>query len=372
MTRNTRIGQFEDSMTAACLWLTRPSLPIRDLPRRSGNTDPDGQQLRISAVAEHRHKRETDARRKPRAAIVAAPLALLATASAVTIGVLAGSPVTADDVLAQDASDISRVTTSRDTVSRADSRLERAQLQKAYDRNHQRVATTNRDRERRHPPVGHLGPQPVDRLRQGRQAGRRGQGRQAVARHRPQGRRPCRGRHRRVAPVGHRGLPQRREAGRRAGRSVDGTLPRRGRRERPDQERGLRLPLRVPRLPADHVVRRLGRPRRALLGQGAGHHDQRRRARHRDRGLPAGSTPRSSSSTTSSGASGSSPSSVEARAGEACRRAGRPPPTTSTTCTCRPTDRTRPAAQPLSAPAAVRRSRAPGRRSRARAGRARA
>ncbi|GAA4693929.1 mucin-2 protein [Nocardioides conyzicola] len=53
-------------------------------------------------MAEHRHKRDTDARRKPRAATVAAPLALLATASAVTLGVLASGPVTGT-ILAQDS-----------------------------------------------------------------------------------------------------------------------------------------------------------------------------------------------------------------------------------------------------------------------------
>ncbi len=49
---------------------------------------------------------------------------------------------------------------------------------------------------------------------------------------------------------------------------------------------GLRLPLGVPRLPADHVVRRVGRPRRARDRQGARHHDQRRRPGQRDRGVP--------------------------------------------------------------------------------------
>lgn len=43
-------------------------------------------------MAQHRHKRETNARKLPRATIVAAPLAVLATASAVTIGVVAANP----------------------------------------------------------------------------------------------------------------------------------------------------------------------------------------------------------------------------------------------------------------------------------------
>jgi hypothetical protein len=92
-------------------------------------------------VAEHRHKRDTDARRKPRAATVAAPLAVVATASAVTLGVLVSNPATTGSLLAKDAADISGVTTSRDTLSRQDSRLERVQFQKAYDRNERAVAT---------------------------------------------------------------------------------------------------------------------------------------------------------------------------------------------------------------------------------------
>ena len=52
---------------------------------------PCQQQQRISAVAIS-HKRDTNARRKPKAALVAGPLALLATGSAVAVGVLASDP----------------------------------------------------------------------------------------------------------------------------------------------------------------------------------------------------------------------------------------------------------------------------------------
>jgi len=55
-------------------------------------------------VAEHRHKRDTNARRKPRAAVVAAPLAVLATAGAVSLGVLASDPGARDLIAAADAS----------------------------------------------------------------------------------------------------------------------------------------------------------------------------------------------------------------------------------------------------------------------------
>src|SRR5687768_5471305 len=55
-------------------------------------------------VAQHRHKRETNARRMPRAALVAAPLAVVATMSAVTMGVLSAAPTETDsDLLASSA-----------------------------------------------------------------------------------------------------------------------------------------------------------------------------------------------------------------------------------------------------------------------------
>jgi hypothetical protein len=47
-------------------------------------------------VADHRHKRETEARRKPKGLGVIAPLAVLATASVVAIGVATANPVSHD------------------------------------------------------------------------------------------------------------------------------------------------------------------------------------------------------------------------------------------------------------------------------------
>jgi hypothetical protein len=47
-------------------------------------------------VAEHRHKRDTEARRKPKAQAIIGPLAVLATASVVTIGVLGTDPAASD------------------------------------------------------------------------------------------------------------------------------------------------------------------------------------------------------------------------------------------------------------------------------------
>ena len=91
------------------------------------------------------HKRDTDARRKPRAALVAGPLALLATASAVTIGVMSQDSGSGDVLASQSATtDISRPT--RDAaVSRSSSRMDagvsQEQLQRAFDANVARLAT---------------------------------------------------------------------------------------------------------------------------------------------------------------------------------------------------------------------------------------
>lgn len=65
----------------------------------------------------------------------------MATVSAVTLGVLAADPE-ARDLVAQDTSaDLSAGLLARDTVSRSDSRVERKQLQKAFDRNADLAAT---------------------------------------------------------------------------------------------------------------------------------------------------------------------------------------------------------------------------------------
>ena len=47
-------------------------------------------------MADHRHKRDTEARRKPKALAIIGPLAVLATASVVTIGVLGADPAASD------------------------------------------------------------------------------------------------------------------------------------------------------------------------------------------------------------------------------------------------------------------------------------
>ncbi|GEP34338.1 hypothetical protein NSZ01_21060 [Nocardioides szechwanensis] len=48
-------------------------------------------------MADHRHKRDANARRTPRAVVVAGPLAFLATASVVTLGVMTGDPASSTE-----------------------------------------------------------------------------------------------------------------------------------------------------------------------------------------------------------------------------------------------------------------------------------
>lgn len=95
-------------------------------------------------MAEHRHKRETAARRKPRAATVAAPFALVATAAVVAIGVAASDP-SPGSLLAEDATaNVSGAVEREVPVSRSsplDSRAERRELQQAVSRNAKRTAT---------------------------------------------------------------------------------------------------------------------------------------------------------------------------------------------------------------------------------------
>jgi hypothetical protein len=90
------------------------------------------------------HKRDTDARRKPKAAYLAGPLALLVTGSAVAAGVLVSDPDPSVATSARNAS-TSQVSASvlesrRESVSRADSRLDAAKLQRALDAHQARQA----------------------------------------------------------------------------------------------------------------------------------------------------------------------------------------------------------------------------------------
>jgi hypothetical protein len=80
---------------------------------------------RISAVADHRHKRDTEARRpKPRARNVIGPLAVLATAGAVSIGVVSANPAASDlTALHAPASVSPSAERSEEPVTRSESRV---------------------------------------------------------------------------------------------------------------------------------------------------------------------------------------------------------------------------------------------------------
>lgn len=105
----------------------------------------------FSAVAKHRHKRETSAR-LPRAALVAAPVAVLATVSAVTLGVVVQEPPAPDgrDLLAgqQIAADIA--SERAPSVSRAEPRKgvagARAEKDQAAKKRAERQARLKADR----------------------------------------------------------------------------------------------------------------------------------------------------------------------------------------------------------------------------------
>lgn len=75
-------------------------------------------------MAQHRHKRDTNARAVPRSVLVAAPVAVLATVSAIAFGVVSQEPTPAADLRA-DISVAERAAASREpVVSRSLNRLE--------------------------------------------------------------------------------------------------------------------------------------------------------------------------------------------------------------------------------------------------------
>ena len=93
-------------------------------------------------MADHRHKRDTNARRMPKAHLVAGPIALIATAATVGMGVLATTPETRDLLVASSGSSISNAGSDRqEVVSRSDSREDFENLQQAYDANLSQLAT---------------------------------------------------------------------------------------------------------------------------------------------------------------------------------------------------------------------------------------
>jgi uncharacterized protein YraI len=90
---------------------------------------PERNRKGINAVAQHRHKRETNARRlnpfRARAITIAAPLALVATGSAVGLGVLNASPQT-EEMFAGSVTNATAASLSDDDASRGREALSRS------------------------------------------------------------------------------------------------------------------------------------------------------------------------------------------------------------------------------------------------------
>jgi hypothetical protein len=90
-----------------------------------------------------RHKRDPDSRRKHKAALLAGPIALVVTGTAVAAGVLASDPEPSAAITTSASSGAaagSILQSRRETVSRADSRLDAARLQRALDAHQAREA----------------------------------------------------------------------------------------------------------------------------------------------------------------------------------------------------------------------------------------
>jgi hypothetical protein len=110
-------------------------------------------------VADNSHKRETNARRKPRAVTVVAPLALMATVSAVGLGVLASDPVvntvvastaTNGVLVDRDAAPVTRsssrtstATTALDTTVKPPNAMSKAAIRAAIKKADTRLWTTD-------------------------------------------------------------------------------------------------------------------------------------------------------------------------------------------------------------------------------------
>lgn len=91
-------------------------------------------------MADHRHKRDTDARRRPRATLVAGPLALFATASIVSLGVAFSDVPGTDTITATTtAADLSALATTGDVergalLSRSSDREDESKLERFLSR----------------------------------------------------------------------------------------------------------------------------------------------------------------------------------------------------------------------------------------------
>ena len=317
-------------------------------------------------MAQHRHKRETPATtprpsRIPRSVLVSAPLAVVATLSAVTMGVLAAEPATNDNLLASSGTSQPAAGSSADTVD--DTALRRRSETTTVSRSQIRTAakaeaaarkdrrgTRGRGRQAG-PPAGqegrrrrvdHRGPQPLGRpvarsprssasstpLKQVSVTGREQAGRTQVV---------IDGQSRWVTSdylSAEKPKPEPKEP---AGPSLGGACTNgssidAGRASLyDDPRRGLR------QLARDHQLRHVAQRRRARPGPRHRHHGQRRdRLGHRR--VPARQLRRARHRVHHLLPAASGPWSAPARAGAGCPTVGRRPPTTTTTCTSRSTD----------------------------------
>ena len=260
-------------------------------------------------MADHRHKRDTDARRLfgslPTAQKLSAGLAVVATTSVVAVGVLGAGPV-ARDLVAADARRLTASLSSTSLAASADAR-ERFVVSRSASRKQRQdkdavqearadgalAATATAVRKAVNngtklwtTTVLNLWTQSGE---DAQQVGEIAASRQVLVTGRQAGERVeivVAGKSRWVTD-GYLSEDEARRARCRR-RALDGALPGPRRRERPDLRRRLRLPLGVPRLPADHVVRRVGQPRRARLGPRLDIMTSDVVARQRHRGVPAG------------------------------------------------------------------------------------
>ena len=235
-------------------------------------------------MADHRHKRDTDARRLSGAVsttkTVSAGLAALATTTVIAVGVL-NAPISHDLVAVDAAADVAAgqptMSVSADArdqfvVSRSASRKQSAQDKKEAVREARAdgaLAATAKAVRRADTKLWTTAPLNLWTESGGdaEMVGEIEASRQVLVTGR-QARRTRRDRRRGQEPLGHRRLPERGQARdtRRRRRPLDGAVPPL-RREWAHLRRRHRLPLGVPRLPADHDVRRVVQPRRARLGR---------------------------------------------------------------------------------------------------------
>jgi hypothetical protein len=92
-------------------------------------------------VADNSHKRDTNARRFPKAHLVAGPLAFLATASAVGVGVANTDSDTRESLVSSSSTSVFDASAREEVLSRSESRRESANLQKAFELSMARTAT---------------------------------------------------------------------------------------------------------------------------------------------------------------------------------------------------------------------------------------